>query len=508
MHLFTRQINVKSELRVRHREETKVVSRLTMENMNLASRCREAISQVAALKKELMVYQKRQNSLTGEYAGLQREVSLLKKQMSGGGKNGINGLQNPNAGATNVSTLSGGNGENVESKLQQRNAASPTTELDRIMSLQKFGGTQKQPPTDVPALADNNTNQDGNTGAKDNAGNKLINNQENAVVVSSNSKIPISIVTSSKASTSSTTTNQKDDEFDADIDMVDFFNKQSTSTSSTGSDLQRHHQSQINTKSLHHHVRKPKTNTDDRMPGDVVSPPPGSAFSPESNARKLTGDSLLSSLDAFEASFASAFPETSFSITSDAPKETKMDMTFDVPDFGDPFFQNFKTTPTPAMVFDSTPMSFDMSGPSIDSAKGKPVRGTNRSNHRSTLAPLSPQSMSAEIEQLDAIANLTGSNEKGDGSSDSSSSASKITRKIRNVKQPVSYAEPSTKAKLRRGDVLFPKVDAQQKYKQTNIIDKTAATTTGTTTSPQGNAAKVLKDLEQVSAIIDLGKDP
>jgi hypothetical protein len=57
-------------------------------------------------------------------------------------------------------------------------------------------------------------------------------------------------------------------------------------------------------------------------------------------------------------------------------------------------------------------------------------------------------------------------------------------------------------------DVLFPKVDAQHKYKQTNSTDKTAATTTGTATSPQGNAAKVLKDLEQVSAIIDLGKDP
>jgi len=99
-----------------------------------------------------------------------------------------------------------------------------------------------------------------------------------------------------------------------------------------------------------------------------------------------------------------------------------------------------------------------MSGPSIDSAssaKGKPVRVANRSNHRSTLAPLSPQSMSAEIEQLDAIANLTGSNEKGDGSTESSSSASNITRKIRNVNQPVSYAEPSTKAKLRRGVSLL-----------------------------------------------------
>eukprot|EP00804_Cyclotella_cryptica_P031382 CCRYP_012194-RA/>CCRYP_012194-RA protein AED:0.01 eAED:0.01 QI:1550/1/1/1/1/1/3/1895/380 len=380
------------------------------------------------------------------------------------------------------------------------------------MSLQKFGGSQKQPSTDFPVLANNNTNQDGNSGAvKDNAGKKFVSNQENAVVASSNSKIPISIVSSNKAPTPSAAANQKDDEFDADIDMVDFFNKQSTSTSSSGLDSQRQQQSQVNTKSLHHHVRKSKTNTDDRMPGDVVSPPPGSAFSPESNARKLTGDSLLSSLDAFEASFASAFPETSFSITSDAPKETKMDMTFDIPDFGDPFFHNFKTTPTPAMVFDSTPMSFDVSGPSIDSAssaKSKPGRGANRPNHRSALAPLSPQSMSAEIEQLDAIANLTGANDKGDSSVDSSSSASRISRKIRNVKQPVSYAEPSTKVKLRRGDVLFPKVDAQQKYKQTNSIDKTSAIATGTATSPQGNAAKVLKDLEEVSAVIDLGKDP
>jgi len=52
-----------------------------------------------------------------------------------------------------------------------------------------------------------------------------------------------------------------------------------------------------------------------------------------------TGDNLLSSLDAFKASFASAFPETSFSITTNdvAPLSTaKLDMTFDVPDF-DPF---------------------------------------------------------------------------------------------------------------------------------------------------------------------------
>jgi hypothetical protein len=145
---------------------------------------------------------------------------------------------------------------------------------------------------------------------------------------------------------------------------------------------------------------------------------------------------------AFEASFASAFPETTFSINTEPPKKSKMNMTFDIPDFGDdPFFHNFKT-PTPhAMVFDSTPISFDDMSVASSSSKGN----SKKVKSRSALAPLSPQSMSAEIEQLDAMANLSGSDGGGDVSSN------RTLRKIRNVKQPVSYAEPSTKSKLRRG---------------------------------------------------------
>mmetsp|Transcript_7454 Transcript_7454/g.8663 ORF Transcript_7454/g.8663 Transcript_7454/m.8663 type:complete len:700 (-) Transcript_7454:292-2391(-) len=48
-----------ADLRLRHRDECKNVSRVTMENMSLASRCREAISHVAMLKKELAMQQKR-----------------------------------------------------------------------------------------------------------------------------------------------------------------------------------------------------------------------------------------------------------------------------------------------------------------------------------------------------------------------------------------------------------------------------------------------------------------
>eukprot|EP00934_Nitzschia_sp_Nitz4_P009181 Nitzschia sp. Nitz4//scaffold47_size129522//125277//127273//NITZ4_003573-RA/size129522-snap-gene-0.204-mRNA-1//-1//CDS//3329552866//9171//frame0 len=69
-----------SELRVRHREECKNVTRLTMENMNLASRCREAISHVAMLKKELALHQKRaKESLALQRAQNQRMASNLSE---------------------------------------------------------------------------------------------------------------------------------------------------------------------------------------------------------------------------------------------------------------------------------------------------------------------------------------------------------------------------------------------------------------------------------------------
>lgn len=48
-----------NELRCRHREETRNVTKLTMDNMNLATRCREAINHVDLLRKELSLHQKR-----------------------------------------------------------------------------------------------------------------------------------------------------------------------------------------------------------------------------------------------------------------------------------------------------------------------------------------------------------------------------------------------------------------------------------------------------------------
>jgi hypothetical protein len=117
--------------------------------------------------------------------------------------------------------------------------------------------------------------------------------------------------------------------------------------------------------------------------------------------------------------------------------------------------------------------------------------------HRSRLtSPLSPQSMSAEIEQLDAIADLASGNIGGsgaDGGLTTSTTAAAVAANntappplrmtvrssVRKVKQPVSYAEPSTKSKLRRGDVLFPKVDSSDKtdVKAGGGVGRTSPTT-------------------------------
>jgi len=53
-----------SDLRVRHREETKNVTKLTMENMNLASRCRQAMAHAEMLQKELSKHHPNKTSET------------------------------------------------------------------------------------------------------------------------------------------------------------------------------------------------------------------------------------------------------------------------------------------------------------------------------------------------------------------------------------------------------------------------------------------------------------
>ena len=143
----------------------------------------------------------------------------------------------------------------------------------------------------------------------------------------------------------------------------------------------------------------------------------------------------------------------------------------------------FKSTPKADVTFDPSPAGFvgidelNMSNggagrrgvKSISDTKVTPATtgAADSSQQKQRTKALSPHSMSQEIEQLDAIANkatessTANSSETASGGDGVGSTFSARAR--RRVKQPVSYAEPSTKSKLRRGDVLFPKVDAAAK---------------------------------------------
>ena len=411
---------------MKNREETKAVSRLTMENMNLASRCRQAISEAAELKRKVVGYEKRH----GDFGNLQKEVLGLRRQIErqhGGGGNGGNGGVQHSSSKRNRSTspkgarrISGGGGGNdgitsttpivdetkrkislssaaIESLTLETTNSSETTDLDRIMAQELFkknGGGGAVAATGSAKGVDGSSGnndleekggshnsvlkkfQELNISANNKSGggsNKMASSSttstSNATITSSkrsitptitsstttidssnissnissaNTKIPISVTTSSAI--------QKDDEFDAEIDMVDFFAKKqgnSIGTSSSSSSSAHNNSSDADDlpSSAAHHTRShlthkmKKTETDDHMPVELVGS--GELLSPSASSSKTNvGDSLLSSLDAFEASFASAFPETSFSIKSEAPSSvTQLDMSFDVPVF-DPFFKS------------------------------------------------------------------------------------------------------------------------------------------------------------------------
>ena len=552
-----------------------------MENMNLASRCREAISQVAALKKEVLVYQKKQS----EWSTLQKEVMALRKQIdknATGSSSGNSGskkdkeLSSSNAGSPGSSlSLNGhhkkqpsggssGIGVNTSNNLENNNADrsdSPATDLDRIMSRQ-FRKTS----SDKSGVGSSKLSTKGD---KSTAGSKATSptaatSKSTNKLASANTKIPISVTssksksttTSSSSSAAAAASSQKDDEFDADIDMVDFFAKSqllnSSSPDATSSSSADTSPSTRLGGRKTYSARKPKS-TDDHMPSDVVVSPNGSSPKGVGKKKSPVSDNLLSSLDAFEASFASAFPETSFSITSNittpsASNRPSMDMSFDVPEF-DPFFKSPNTShhtrdsslnsnsigskssgvngstsnksssvsspkiqdlfPESAMNFkSSTSPKLDVSfnpatsganmgftpiekkggggGGSSSATKPKKLDAVFSSAKKDSNMPLSPQTMSAEIEQLDAIANLTTSQNENVTTTVSGGAATIVAAKtnlraVRKVKQPVSYAEPSTKSKLRRGDVLFPKVDVSEKNKMSSGGIKSTGSTSPTT---------------------------
>lgn len=621
-----------------------------MENMNLASRCRQVISEAADLKRKVAGYEKRH----GDFGNLQKEVLLLRRQIErqhGGsvaGSSGVEksssnsrrnrstspkGVKRSNNGGDAYGASSSSSNTLVDEKKKKKKAvtngsltsietknSTETTDLDRIMAQELFkkngataaaasnagsgggGGRVSDGDASVNAVekkdgntnammkkfeelnisttanATNSSNTTISANTKSGGGSKVAalttvgnnatsaskrsntttitssgsdgvgnsSNSNNNNISSANTKIPISVATSSA-------TQKDDDEFDAEIDMVGFFAKSSQtklgatssasvniSSDSSGADGVVPPSSNHSRSHITHKLKK--TETDDHMPEELVGSADLLSPSNKSSSEKNVGDNLLSSLDAFEASFASAFPETSFSIKSEVPSTTQLDMSFDVPVF-DPFFKSpvnkdrdgastssslHQTPPKskssmsgvpsgsgnsnahkdgmksqlkdlfPESALTTSPkrgldLTFDSTFPDVDigsgsssssnankSGKGKSALSADKLDsafsraHATTTTSTKtaggsstgggggkslssnrppPLDMSAEIEQLDALASAN--TEKTDGG--------ERKRSVRKVKTPLSYAEPSISQKLRRGDVLFPKIDADRK---------------------------------------------
>jgi len=266
---------------------------------------------------------------------------------SGGGGGSGGGVSDGNASSGSAAEKKDGNTNAVMKKFEELNVSTTAaaTNTSSASANAKSGGGSKVTSSSTSANnATSASKRTNNTTTTTSSGTDGASNNSSNNISSANTKIPISVTTSSA-------TQNDDDEFDAEIDMVGFFAKSSqtklgasssasannsSSSDSSGADSvppsSKHSRSHIT-----HKLKK--TETDDHMPEELVGSADLLSPSNKSSSEKNVGDNLLSSLDAFEASFASAFPETSFSIKSEVPSTTQLDMSFDVPVF-DPFFKS------------------------------------------------------------------------------------------------------------------------------------------------------------------------
>lgn len=320
-----------SELRVRHRDETKAVTRLTMENMNLASRCREALSHVAMLKKELAMHQRR----AAEALALQRQQS---QRMSEHGDETASNLDRdrtvPAASYPPPQPL-------MKESLSQPAKHPPQTPQDNQYSsvlygeqgsASALGHTEHSTATKPAANAEGDSRTLPVSQRPDfDAVSHDLGMTRKPAVMSSVSLKPGPLMDEVPADELLTDR----DSSESGRDSLDLFSGKSAlpvtpeketleddstpSFSSLGG-LGRQSQPQTGGKDGDSSEKKSKSS---RLRTAKVS-------------KNQKGPSTMSSIDAFEASFDTTFP-VSFSTPSEEPPPS-LDIAFDVPEFSDPFF--------------------------------------------------------------------------------------------------------------------------------------------------------------------------
>lgn len=313
-----------SELRVRHRDETKNVTRLTMENMNLASRCREAISHVAMLKKELAIHQRKNAEL----------IAIQKQNISSKGTSN-NVVSVGNSDASDVRELENIMIDHSSPTLSSDPRAAivpqdqdPSIENQRVM-LPPDLSSQKAEKSKIQSIGNNRrdtrpkiqtTRQ---SSPSDRFKSRPLNNNYETDQIDVSSKLQTEKTTSSSPapvivddSLKDATNKEPHDAF-GELQTSNFFQnsyKLSLETTPERDDVLEDNKS---------------SDIDDFKP--FITPTNAAG---RSNDTQSTSTS--SGMDAFDASFMTTFP-SSFP-TSTATLSPTVNRAFDIPDFPDEFF--------------------------------------------------------------------------------------------------------------------------------------------------------------------------
>ena len=307
-----------SELRVRHRDETKTVTRLTMENMNLASRCREALSHVAMMKKELATHQRR----AAEALALQRQQS---KRSSGPGSEGLVPVPPPPPPPNENLPQAHGTGQSVSSSIEKEMSTSLVDISRRTSSNVSLPSTPR-----VSELAE-----------KSEVDFVLENSETERTPPrkpSTSWKVGgyMGIVVSDEIFPEEGIDGPRGDSLDFPSNNIQPLPVTPERESVEDNSVSLSHEETARSSFL-----TPQTSGDDDYDdvGNIDKPensPESLAFPTPTVLKDGKGLSNINSIDAFEASFNAEFP-TSFSVPSVDPPPP-LDIAFDVPEFSDPFF--------------------------------------------------------------------------------------------------------------------------------------------------------------------------
>jgi len=347
-----------ADLRLKHRDECKHVTRLTMENMNLASRCREAITHVSMLKKELAMQQKR----TAQALASQREQT---KRMADSLTHSFISLSSP---------------ESVESKNQSSNNKSRRigVGMDEDENVTRLVSTTPSPDRDAIRQRLETENFDSNNDENESYSKVIVQTSTTTTTT------PSSPMEEPRNSPATTATNSPTSELDEDDTVVDSIVLASSTISecpeeekndpsrdekaqrlpavySTPKKSERSRSSQVHVESDNEFddttaekiglfpfsaspqvFNKSNSNRDhnsyeEGFPSDIIDQPECNNDGKHAKSKRQLN--LMNSIDAFEQSFSTDFPD------SFTPKESNSNGSLPASGSGQKIYNPFFATP-------------------------------------------------------------------------------------------------------------------------------------------------------------------